>query len=132
MTTPQPPHLIDALADLDEPLAPAYEVGALPPDAGAFDEPPARRQPGTVWGVELEDGQQLEVRTTNRDLIAWEKTRARHREWPDSSDAPIFATTFVIWAAARRDGMTSLTFDQFVEACVDFEKIAEAPADPTR
>jgi len=128
MTTAQPPHLIGALADLDEPapLAPLDDLYADEPEA------PARRQPGTVWAVDLEDGQALEVRTTNRDLIAWEKTKARHREWPTSDDAPIFATTFVVWSAARRDGMTSLTFDQFAEACIDLNVIGDEPADPTR
>ena len=128
MTTPQPPHLIDALADLDEPLAPT-----APAASDLYDpEPPARRQPGTLWAVDLEDGQALEVRTTNRDLIAWEKTKARHREWPTNQEAPIFASTFVVWSAARRDGMTSLTFDQFAEACVDLNVIGDEPADPTR
>lgn len=117
MTTP---HLINALEQLDE-LAPA-DV-----------EAPARRQLGTLWHVHLDGGDTpLEVRTTNRDMIAWEKTRARHREWPSSDDAPIFATTFVVWNAAKRAGLTALTFEQFTDAAVELERITEEPADPTR
>lgn len=114
MTTP---HLIGALEQLDAQL----------------DDAPARRQLGQLWRVHLDDlDEPLEVRTTNRDMIAWEKTAARHKEWPSSSEAPIFATTFVVWSSARRAGLTSLNFDQFVDAVLEVEKAADEPADPTR
>lgn len=124
MTAPTPPHLISALADLDD---------APPPfSSEQEEEAPARRQPGDVFDVYLDDGQVLEVRAANRDVIAWEKTRARHKDWPTAAEAPIFATTFVIWNAAKRAGLTSLTFDQFTDAVIDFDKVRDEPADPTR
>jgi hypothetical protein len=121
--SPTPPHLISALADLDD---------APPAFSSEHDEAPARRQPGDVFDVYLEGGEVLEVRAANRDVIAWEKTKARHKEWPAAADAPIFATTFVIWNAAKRAGLTSLTFDAFADAVVDFDKVRDEPADPTR
>lgn len=124
MTYAQPPHLITALEDLDAPPPLVDDVDDL--------EAPARRQPGTLWRVEFEDGGQLEVRATNRDMIAWEKTKARHREWPTSEDAPVFATTFVVWNAARRAGLSVLTFDQFADAVADLTAVKDEPADPTR
>jgi hypothetical protein len=65
-------------------------------------------------------------------MIAWEKTKARHREWPTSDDAPVFATTFVVWNAARRAGQTGLTFDQFADAVADLNAVKDVPADPTQ
>lgn len=94
---------------------------------------PARRQIGQLWSVIVEGCEEpLVVRSTNRDLIAWEKTKARHKEWPDREAAPIFATTFIVWAAARRAQQTALTFDQFADAVLDLDKVDEEPADPTR
>ena len=110
--TDQPPHLIDALEQLDD-VSP-------------------HRQLGTHWRVYLEDGTTLDARSTNRDMIAWERTKARHKEWPTNQDAPIFATTFVVWNALRRTGSTALTFDQFTEVAVELEKVDDSPADPTR
>lgn len=116
-------------------ITPTY---VTPESAGVFssehaeEDAPARRQYGTLFAVVLEDGTELDVRTSNRDVIAWEKTKARHREWPTSDEAPIFASTFVIWAAAKRAGQTALGFDAFADAVIDFEKIAEEAADPTR
>lgn len=52
----------------------------------------------------IRDGHEpLEVQTDNRDMIAWEKTRARHK-WPKFDEAPIFWLTFLAWSAARRSG----------------------------
>jgi hypothetical protein len=112
----QPPHLITALADLDEPA----------------EQAPARRQAGQRWLVQVEGADPFTVRVTNRDRIAMEKTFARHKDWPAPADAPNFAVTFLTWNAAKRAGDTALTFDQWAEALEDFDRIGEEPADPTR
>jgi hypothetical protein len=54
----------------------------------------------------------LEVQTDNRDLIAWDETRARHK-WPKFEDAPFVWLTFLAWHAARRTGAieTGLTYE---------------------
>lgn len=122
MTMPNPPHLIDALAELPAGVEPEQ----------VLEEAPARRQIGMLYAVDLEDDISFEVRVTNRDLIAWEKTKARHREWPSQPEAPFFATTFVVWNAAVRAGLTALRFEQFEQVCLDLNPVREVPADPTR
>lgn len=52
----------------------------------------------------LRDGYDpLEVQTTNRDLLLWDTTRAKHK-WPKFEDAPFLWLTFLSWSAARRTG----------------------------
>lgn len=45
----------------------------------------------------------LEVQTTNADLVNWDRTRMRHK-WPKVSEAPFLWLTFIAWSAARRVG----------------------------
>lgn len=45
----------------------------------------------------------LEIQTTNRDMVNWDRTRIRHK-WPSLQDAPFLWLTFVSWSAARRSG----------------------------
>lgn len=45
----------------------------------------------------------LEVQTTNRELVAWDRTRVRHK-WPGTQEAPFLWLTFISWAAARNTG----------------------------
>lgn len=63
------------------------------------------------------DGAEFTVQTSNPDLVRWERTRVRH-SWPSAKEAPQLWATFVSWAAAKRLGLTDLTFDQF-EATAD-------------
>lgn len=128
MTSTQPPHLISALEELDEQLE-QNEQHVL-----ETVEAPRRRQPGSLVEVWLEGADEpFQVRITNRDRIAFEKTAARHREWPTLADgARNFAMTFLTWSAAKRTELTALTFAQWEVALVDFDVIDEAPADPTQ
>jgi hypothetical protein len=81
MTMPQPPHLISALEQLDDDQPAALEV---------VEEAPARRQPGSLVEVFVEGEDPYTVRVTNRDRIAYEKTAARHKEWPAPGERPQF------------------------------------------
>lgn len=45
----------------------------------------------------------LELQSTNADLVRWDRTRARHK-WPTPQEAPFLWLTFTGWAAARRTG----------------------------
>lgn len=45
----------------------------------------------------------LELQTTNADLVLWDRTRTKHK-WPQVGEAPFLWLTFVSWAAARRTG----------------------------
>jgi hypothetical protein len=55
----------------------------------------------------------IELQTTNADLVLWDRTRLRHK-WPQVSDAPFLWLTFIAWAAARRTG--AITPDHRYEA----------------
>lgn len=109
----------------------ALRVGA--PGPGGLDpeaEVPARRQPGQLVEVLVEGEPLYTVRIVNRDRIAYEKAAVRHKEWPQNATS--FTMTFLTWAAARREGKTTATFDRWQEVLEDFDVVAEAPADPTR
>lgn len=116
MTYPAP----HAVTDTDTDPAPDVE------------EAPARRQPGMLVELSIEGELPYRVRITNRERLAFEKTAARHREWPTAQAAPNFAMTFCCWSAARRAERTALTFEQWQEVMEDYDVIAEDPADPTR
>lgn len=130
MTMPQPPHLISALEDLDAGFDPGPHTPQ--PDEALEAAPPAHRQPGQLVEVFLEDADPYTVRITNRDRIAYEKTAARHKEWPAPENGRSFVMTFLVWSAARRAGRTVLTFDQWQDALEDWEMVQAAPVDPTR
>jgi hypothetical protein len=47
----------------------------------------------------------LEVQTTNADMVRWDLTRPKQRPpWPAFNEAPMLWMTFLAWAAARRIG----------------------------
>lgn len=45
----------------------------------------------------------LDIQTSNPDLVLWDRTRYKHK-WPPLTDAPMLWSTFISWAAARRTG----------------------------
>ena len=107
------------------------ELNAAPPEAA--EPAPPHRQPGALVRVDL-DGypEPLEVRVTNRDRIAFEKTAARHKEWPDPARSQSFVMTFVTFAAAKRAGHpAATTFEAWQEIVLDWDEVPD-PADPTR
>jgi hypothetical protein len=53
--------------------------------------------------VRREGYDDLEVQSTNADLVLWDRTRWKHK-WPTVSEAPFLWLTFIGWAAARRTG----------------------------
>jgi hypothetical protein len=116
MTTP---HLINALEQLDD-------------DDQLVDDVPPRRQPGRLVELFVEGELPYTVRVANRETIAYEKTLARHKEWPSLEGGQHFAMTFMVWVAAKRDGRTALSFEAWQDALIDWEIVTEQPADPTR
>jgi hypothetical protein len=108
----------DELAALAEPTLPPEEV-------------PARRLPGQRFRVELDGAEPFEVRVVVRDRVAYEKTAAKQK-WPDPQAAPNLAMTFLTWTAAKREGLTALTFEQWEARLEDFNAVEDEPADPTR
>jgi len=77
----------------------------------AAAEPDERQLAGAVTKVTMTDGTEFTVRITNRDYVAWDRTAPR-KKWGKAEDVPFLAATFMAWTAARREGKTSLPFDQ--------------------
>lgn len=76
---------------------------------------------------------EYQVQTDNRDAVRWDLVRDR-KKWPAGQDSPILWSTFLAWHALKRSGETTLTIEEFLDACVeariDTEK--QVDADPTQ
>jgi hypothetical protein len=79
----------------------------------------------------------IEVQTYTPDLIAYDRTRARHR-WPELKDNMFGWMVFIGWHACRREGRipSDLTYEQWEASILDVSSAIDddddAPADPTR
>lgn len=86
---------------------------------------PTRTLPGHYSKVWLAgQAEPIEVRVTNRERVLWDKTAPKHK-WGKAEDVPFIAATFCAWAAAKRDGLTDLTHEQWQEVCEDIEGVDE-------
>jgi hypothetical protein len=96
-------------------------------------EPAERTLPGHQMRVTMADGTEFDVRITNRDRVAWDKTAPRHK-WGNAGDVPFLASTFFAWSAAYREKLTDLKFEAFQEQCEDLNDVTDATDDirPTR
>jgi hypothetical protein len=89
-----------------------------------------------TFRVVLEDGTTFDVESVNRDQLAYEDTRAV-RKWPLITEGGIQRWhTFLAWSAARRAGVYTDKYEQFIDAAVDVESLdddtAGEPVDPTQ
>jgi hypothetical protein len=98
-------------------------------------EPEERRLPGHRMRVLMAGGAEFEVRITNRDRVAWDKTAPRHK-WGTVAEVPFLASTFLAWSASYREGLTDLKFEAFEKECDHLEDLradeAGDDARPTR
>jgi len=91
--------------------------------------------------VELDDGRELDLTTTNDDQITYEETRAR-RKWPQITEGGITTWwTFLAYMAARRTGQVEPTtkWEDWRQMCVDITNLDDEDddedaelGDPTR
>ena len=76
--------------------------------------------------VTMDDGSTWQVQATNRDLIAWDRTRARQRPpWPAMDAAPFLWLTFLAWSASAREGSTPLNWADFETACLAVTNVGD-------
>jgi hypothetical protein len=94
------------------------------------NSPEDRTLPGTIVRVQLADGSDFSVRVSNRELVAWDMTRAK-RSWPLANEARFLCMTFCAWKAATREGKTTLGWDAWQDAVEDIEEAGEVEARPT-
>ena len=84
------------------------------------------KMPNPNLTIYMADGAVLEVQTLNKDLLLWDRTRAR-RKWPQADEARNIWMTFIAWAALKREGqITDMTVDQFEEQALS---VAPTPDD---
>lgn len=79
----------------------------------------------------IRDGHEpLEIQADNRDLIAWDMTRAKHK-WPKFDDAPFMWLTFTSWHAARRTGAIppDYTWERWREETLEVTSLDDDDAD---
>jgi hypothetical protein len=64
------------------------------------------------------------VRVTNREYVAWDMTAPKHK-WGTAQQAPFLSATFMAYAAGKREGLWSMSFDAFRERAEDVSSINE-------
>jgi hypothetical protein len=79
----------------------------------------------------IREGQpDLELQTTNADMVLWDLTRPKQRPaWPKFDEAPMLWMTFLSWAAARRTGAIepSVTWERWREEVLEVAPINDEP-----
>lgn len=73
----------------------------------------------------------VEVQTTNADLVLWDKTRFRHK-WPTVQEAPFLWMTFIAWAALRRTGAIAqdAKYEPFEAQTLEVEVLNDEEEEP--
>jgi len=81
--------------------------------------------------TELTDGTLIgPTRITLADKLAWEKT-ARHQGWNVENNA-VTMNAFLAWAAAKRTGAFTGSFDEYMDQAVDVAITDGDDMDPTQ
>ena len=77
------------------------------------------------------------VRILNQDLVAFDRQRTMHKNWPSMFDGPVFHMTFVAWhALTRLNLIPKWNLGEFEEKALQIEAVdeddEEKEVDPTR
>jgi len=72
----------------------------------------------------------VELQTTNADLVLWDRTRIKHK-WPGFQEAPFLWLTFLSWAAARRTGAIppDYTYEKWESETLDVTALTDDDAE---
>lgn len=99
------------------------------------------REPGTLPGqaltVTMAGGDRHDVRVLNPDLIRYDLVRARDKTFPSYTEAKFLALTYFAFAACKRLGLYTGTWETFRDTdCVDVSdttaRDGSDDADPSR
>jgi hypothetical protein len=52
--------------------------------------------------VVLDDDREYTVRVLNVDMVAYDRERTQHKNWPSMFDGPVFYQTWIAWHALTR------------------------------
>ncbi len=80
--------------------------------------------------IEMDNGDKFEVQTKTADYLLYETTAKRHK-WGTVSDNPAMWEAFLGWAASRRVGKYSGTWETFIKD-VDMVEAKQEDLDPTQ
>lgn len=75
--------------------------------------------------VVMNDGTAHELQALNVDLVAWDRERGRHRDWPAAQDAPFLWSTYLAWHVMARLGLFAGTMPAFELDAQQVEIIAD-------
>jgi hypothetical protein len=83
----------------------------------------------------MQDGTEHEVDVANADMVAFDRERARHRDWPSMTDGVFFFQNYVCWHAVGRLGLLQLPLGQFEKDVLQIQPIQDTEGgddvDPT-
>lgn len=79
--------------------------------------------------IDMDNGDHFDVQTKTADYLLYETTAKKHR-WGGVSDNPAQWEAFLAWAALRRLGKYSGTWESFVKE-VDIVEAKQIDVDPT-
>ena len=71
--------------------------------------------------VIMDDGAEHEVRVLNTDMVAFDRERGRHRDWPDPGAGPMLWATYLAWHALRRTGVHTMGLAEFEQRALQVE-----------
>lgn len=63
--------------------------------------------------ITFSDGKQKDVQTTLEDRLAFEQTLRKNKRWGKLEDNTLKMQPFLAWNAAKRAGITELSWDDF-------------------
>lgn len=81
----------------------------------------------TKYKVELVNQEPLVVQATMFDKIAFETYLRNNKQLGGIGENAFRMLTFTSWNAAKRAGLTTLTFDEFIEVCIEVTGIDDEP-----
>jgi len=78
----------------------------------------------TPWmRVVMDDGTEHRVRALNVDMVAFDRERGRHREWPSMEDGPMYYQTYIAWhALTRLNKIPKINFNEFCDRAWEISK----------
>lgn len=86
--------------------------------------------------VLMTDGTRHDVQALNIDMVAWDRERGRHRDWPPAQEAPFLWATYLAWHALARCGAFTGPLPAFEADAQQVEVLADDEdadaVDPTR
>lgn len=84
--------------------------------------------------VVLDDDTEHEVQIVNGDMVAFDRERARHRDWPTAEEGPMFWSTYLAWHALVRQGVLDCKLSEFETKALQVEMQTDdvEEVDPTQ